>query len=231
MLTSGDKELFCLLKSFNPSFPSYLRIRDLTGMAKATISKSLKSLKKLGLITYVKGNSFKKANFYKVLDETEWLIESAEIKPVQKLNQFSQTTQSLLNSEPVLVQKVDSNNPNIKTSNIKIPIGKDLKILEELKGFPLLEENLPRISINLQRQWLDDHPDYSWLKRVLLSGFQKFGHVPNSELEDCLHSLVKQEWENLLNKFGGPIALHQAILKAKSIDDLETDSESKRGLS
>jgi predicted transcriptional regulator len=113
--------LFTLLASFKPSFPSYNRLQELTGMSSATISKALQELVKCGLISYAKGSSHGKANEYFVLPASDWKLPTSKTKVLQNLKYVNSESTTAVVSKAEPLQKLKSNKTNIKR-----PIKKDV---------------------------------------------------------------------------------------------------------
>lgn len=91
--------VYCVLKSFNPSYPGYKDIQKITGFAPGTISKSIKWLKEKNVIKVKKGIRNKLNNQYEFIDSQYWKIDknsfslemnnptsSREDNPLQEMN-------------------------------------------------------------------------------------------------------------------------------------------------
>ena len=75
-VSRSAKALYLAIASCNPSFPSYRRLQKWTRMSFTTISKALKELSQLKIISYKKGHAHRKANEYHLLPEESWSLSS-----------------------------------------------------------------------------------------------------------------------------------------------------------
>ncbi|MCB9026762.1 MAG: hypothetical protein H6625_10625 [Bdellovibrionaceae bacterium] len=74
----------------DPTYPSYTKIMEKTKLSRGTIAKAIKELCAFNIISYVKGHSYKKANYYTLNPPKKW--KEARPKIVQKKNQSKKRT-------------------------------------------------------------------------------------------------------------------------------------------
>lgn len=99
-LSPYAKTIFILIRSYSPSFPSYSRILQETGIkSRSTIAKGLSELKAKKLITIINSPNHK-SNFYQFPEPKQMDSPS----PIDELE---------------AVQEMDTNNTNIKITNNK----------------------------------------------------------------------------------------------------------------
>lgn len=72
--TAHDKIVLMAIASCNPSFPSYSKIQEWTGLSRPTIAKSLRRLER-GKIIY----RYKEKNGQKIYYETAWTSKPSEL--------------------------------------------------------------------------------------------------------------------------------------------------------
>lgn len=173
-LSVKSKMLLFIIMSYNPSFPSYAKLRQITGFGKSTISNALKELVDSNVIKYNKGSNVAgRSNLYTILDSSEWF----QTVPLQ--DHISPTTGPI----PVLPQ--DSNNTNIKilsSSSLDSVVNKEHK--------QLLDECLAAA------------PDHSFLKDKA-ERLSKFGKFTDAQLKILTDIKSKQSKHNLKPAHGG----------------------------
>lgn len=188
LISTEARFLYAVLCSYNPSFPSYKNLHEVTGWWKDRISKYLKELVERKIITYTKGNSRKRANQYYINPIAMCDLTSPKIGPVKKEKKILTSPKIgpvLATTSPEiglqLVRKSDSNNTkekNQKNPN-KINEGKmtKFKLLKNhgvIKEFLEIEnkltlEILECISHRVQNNWLDlyKHHGDDWVRKEL----------------------------------------------------------------
>ncbi len=190
-ISMASKALYLVIKSYNPSFPSYKILQEITGWGKTTISLCLKELVLRSLIKYEKGNSCKRANQYFITSLDQCDLTSPQWGPVMKKKRSPTSPQrgpvtppTSPQPGPELVLNGDSNKNNIKKPNKnkkskgETPAPRKLKLIssngpiEELKdiGNDLCYESLLTVSQKVQRNWLDIYRDQGvgWIKSQLI---------------------------------------------------------------
>lgn len=65
-LTASEFRILLILMSLKPCYPSYADLSKRTGMTGRTINRTLQKLKNRGVISWVKGNSHGKNNYYSI---------------------------------------------------------------------------------------------------------------------------------------------------------------------
>lgn len=85
--------IFAVIASYNPSFPSYETIiRAAGGMAKATLSRSIKELCARRMISYQRGFARGRSNLYVILPTDDWDLTTPSCELVLELNRPSRRT-------------------------------------------------------------------------------------------------------------------------------------------
>jgi len=114
LVSKAAKVTFGAIFAYDPARPSYNTIVKDTGYSRPKVAEAIQELKTLNIISYTKGNSFKKANQYKMIHPDKW-------KLVNNIYQSSKTTKTSKEknrtgkkSEPNLVKKMNSNKTNTR---------------------------------------------------------------------------------------------------------------------
>lgn len=178
VLSGNDLKVYCLIKSYNPSWPSYAKLCEQTGLSRPSIAASIAKLKKLKLLKYTKGNSIRSSNVYQVLEPS---CKKNEL--VKNFNQLKNLTTTSKKNEPELVKNFNSNKTNIiklnnKTKEKSAREAPRLKILkgpiEEFKSIQnaMVREKLDKVSHAVQHNWVDSHRDkgIDWIKEEIVKG-------------------------------------------------------------
>jgi DNA-binding Lrp family transcriptional regulator len=66
-ISGNELKVYCVIKSFNPSFPSYKMIKEITGISRDAVRRAITRLVELGLISYIRGDC-ENNNVYTVLE-------------------------------------------------------------------------------------------------------------------------------------------------------------------
>ena len=106
----------CIM-SHKPSYPSYSTLRKYTGVCRDTVARSVSELVQWGIIEYVKGNSYKQSNRYRIRPPDCWKIGDLNFKPVEKSNRSKKKTS---NESIEVVENYDSyqsDSPSLSSQN------------------------------------------------------------------------------------------------------------------
>lgn len=198
-ISSQTLRLLCVLKSLNPAYPSYAKIRQWTGLSRESISKGIKRLKKIGIISYVRGGNNGKSNSYKVLPESQWNFSL--INP----DQFKNDTSAGSESAPLPVQKVNANKNNYKINEIH-PISFSSSFTTEEKNLDQHQQSeIFRYEAALRRELGGDRY-FQNLSPIISSFVTKHGDlIAFNELEALIHECLnngkrKRSAENLISQ-------------------------------
>lgn len=116
-LTAAELGFLAMLSRYNPSFPSYVKIKEKLNIGSdETVTKYIRSLESKGYITYEKGNSRKKANQYKIITARNKTTPEIEVVKSNYPKNRGSTTPEI---EVELPQKSKSNNTKRKILNNK----------------------------------------------------------------------------------------------------------------
>lgn len=136
-------KVYCIIKSYDPSFPSYSKLEEDSGLGRKCIAKVIKELVEGRLISYVKGNSTRKSNVYRVLEPT-----SIRRKLVSQGNQFPTETSTSIPGKLELVAQGNSKKTNIKRTIKKTNIVSDDQVknlfdaYQEIRAHELKEDQI-----------------------------------------------------------------------------------------
>src|SRR3989344_5566912 len=90
------------IASYTPSHPSYTRIQQDTGLARASVSAGLRELNQYNILRVLKkGHTGGFANEYCINPPDQWTLPSSADELVQDLNQFNGHTTTSSNGELV----------------------------------------------------------------------------------------------------------------------------------
>lgn len=181
-ISSQTLRLLCVLKSLNPSYPSYSKIRQWTGLSRKSISKGIKRLKKLGIISYIQGGNNGKSNRYSIQPETQWNFSL--INP----DWFKNDTRSGSQSALIPVQKVNANNNNNKINEIEC-ISLSSSFTTEKKNLDSYQKSqILKYEADLHRE-LQGSRYFQNLPKIVSIFVTKHGDlIPFSSLANLIHS-------------------------------------------
>lgn len=100
-ISNSAKVIGICLMSHKPSYPSYTTLSEYTGVCRDTVSNAVYELVQWGIIEYIKGNSFKQSNKYRIRSPDDWKIYDLNFIPVEKPNRSKKKT----SNEPIEVVK------------------------------------------------------------------------------------------------------------------------------
>lgn len=83
-LSSSAFRIFCILKWFNPSFPSFKQIQVYTGLGSECVSNCLDELILKCMITCISGFAHRENNQYTIRPTAEWDILQIPLTPSEK---------------------------------------------------------------------------------------------------------------------------------------------------
>lgn len=157
--------VYCVIESYNPSFPSYAKIEKDTGLSRPCVAKKIKELEKLNLISYAKGNSLRKSNVYRVLQPTS--------KPGELVNDVNQLTSLTRTSKRRLLELVnDVNSKSVNTNQKNINQKSDGKLRCAI--IPFIATNFVEVNRFLkiiknesQKNWVNTYGHDYILKQLL----------------------------------------------------------------
>lgn len=98
--------VFGVIASFHPSYPSFSALERYTGVSRKSISKALKELSELGIVSVVSRGTFRgNTNEYRVNTPDQWLIPSVQGKLGALGNQCTEETSPSVDNPLALVDE------------------------------------------------------------------------------------------------------------------------------
>jgi len=208
----GARLLYPFLKSFNPIFPSYQKMKTTLHISDATISKSLIWLEKNKLLTKTRRGQGR-SNVYKIHNKETWINNLIdESTPINKEDTSKETPLIPINNKKQVIQLKKSNKTNCNKTKIKKLKEEDISsflLLSRIKEICSVSNNpmdeIKKEMLRYYKEHNEDKTQYNEIIKYIRHRFRKsessqeFGNDIIQKL-DIQYLRVEKYWKNKIEK-------------------------------